>query len=275
MTKKSSERYEIDPEDGLRREIVGDWSAEKHLRLRNYVGISAGARSRFDKTGTSYIELYCGPGRARIQKTNEIVDGSAVVAATEAIKRCAFTSVHVADMDPLNVEACVARLNARHISSVKHYTGASAETVKQVTASIHPLGLHLAFLDPYSITALPFSVLRELARLKRMDLLIHVSAMDLRRNLRILMQNGSLEGFAPGYNDVINPAEKDELVVQKVFSHWCASLVSLGYHVSERVEKVSGSRNQLLYWLVAATRHALADSFWGKISNVQPQQNLF
>ena len=43
--------------------------------------------------------------------------------------------------------------------------------------------LHFAFLDPYNLEQLPFSIIEKLASVQRMDMLIHVSVLDLQRNI--------------------------------------------------------------------------------------------
>jgi three-Cys-motif partner protein len=103
-TQKDDDRYEIDPEDGLRRAIVGDWAPEKHLRLQKYVDITRAVRRKFGGNAT-YIDLYCGPGRARLRKTGDVVGGSALVAATEALRRRnPYREVIIGDLDPVSVK---------------------------------------------------------------------------------------------------------------------------------------------------------------------------
>ena len=51
-------------DDGLPLDEVGAWAKEKHERLRRYVDISRGARRKFARGGTTYVDLYCGTGRA-------------------------------------------------------------------------------------------------------------------------------------------------------------------------------------------------------------------
>jgi three-Cys-motif partner protein len=103
-TQKDDDRYEIDPEDGLRRAIVGDWAPEKHLRLQKYVDITRAVRRKFGGNAT-YIDLYCGPGRARLRKTGDVVGGSTLVAATEALRRRnPYREVIIGDLDPVSVK---------------------------------------------------------------------------------------------------------------------------------------------------------------------------
>jgi three-Cys-motif partner protein len=272
-TKTDAEKYEIDPIDGLRRELVGVWASEKHLRLKRYVDITWATRKKFGGN-SSYIDLYCGPGRARIKATDEVIDGGAVLAAKESIKHVGFGSLHVGDIDPVNLDACQTRLKALHFQNVTAHLGKSDHTAVAVVQALSPTGLHLAYLDPYSIDQLPFSVIETLASRQRMDMIIHVSLMDLQRNLRAKMLNGKLDQFAPGWASSVDASQRDDLVLQAVFRHWRALLGALNYKVSDNIERITGSKNQPLYWLVLAARHELADKFWGQVSHVQPQARL-
>src|SRR5579862_4572434 len=94
----------IEGDDGLPADQVGAWSNDKHDRLRRYLDISRAARSRFltgsSKTAT-FVDLFCGTGRARVRGSGEWIDGSAV--AAWKISRDGgwpFSGVYVADIDP-------------------------------------------------------------------------------------------------------------------------------------------------------------------------------
>jgi hypothetical protein len=50
-------------------------------------------------------------------------------------------------------------------------------------SAINPRGLHLAFLDPFKLAQLPFSIIEKMLKVQRMDMIIHVSLQDLQRNL--------------------------------------------------------------------------------------------
>ena len=274
-TKRPEERYEIDAVDNLRREIVGNWSNEKHLRLKHYVNISRAARRKFYGNST-FIDLYCGPGRARIRDTDSLVQGGTLAAASEAKRLVPFGKIHVGDLDPINVHACHKRLESERLGPVDTYVGKAEDTAAMVVEKLRPSGLHFAFLDPYSVQALPFSVIETLAQLPKMDLLIHFSAMDLTRNVKRLMGNGGLDKFAPGWQDYADPMEKNSVTLHKVVHHWCNLIRELGFNdVSDRLELVSGDKNQPLYWLVLASRNELGAKFWGEVSNVTPQARLW
>ncbi|ALN56812.1 hypothetical protein GLE_1455 [Lysobacter enzymogenes] len=272
-TKRKEERYEIDLDDGLRRELVGTWVQEKHQRLRYYVDISRAARRKFHGNST-FIDLYCGPGRARIKDTPVIVPGSAVVAASEAARHAAFGKIYIGDISATNLDHCRQRLEQERLSPIIAFEGAAEVTAQAVSRELSPSALHFAFLDPYSVQALPFTVIEALAELPKMDILIHFSIMDMQRNIKALMKAGKLDQFAPGWRDQVDPALRNASALLAVFHYWCGLIRNLGYYVSDNVERVSGTHNQPLYWLVLVSKDKLGERFWDKISNVTPQPRL-
>jgi three-Cys-motif partner protein len=273
-TLKDQDRYEPDPEDGLRRAIVGDWAPEKHLRLRKYIDITRAVRRKFGGNA-AYIDLYCGPGRARLRQSGDVADGSAVLAALETANRVPFREIIIGDLDPINVDACEARLKRLASAPVRSYRGTAEDVAIALLPTLNPTGFNLAFLDPFNIEALPFSVIQTLAQAQRMDLLIHVSIMDLLRNVRAMMASGKLDRFAPGWEKHVKSAATNSSLMMMVFAYWRRLLTGLGYKVSSNIERVTGSRNQPLYWLVLASKHDLADKLWAEVSQVEPQRRLF
>jgi three-Cys-motif partner protein len=197
----------MNDEDGLPLDEVGSWAKEKHERLRKYVDISRAARRKFiEGAGASYIDLYCGSGRAIIRDTDERIDGSPLVAF-----KCArdggtpFSEIYIADVSE---EACRAteqrliRAGGAPIIEV----GPVELTVRRIVERLNPYGLHFAFIDPFNLQDLPFSAIENLSRLKRIDMLIHVSAQDLQRNLHSYIKSGDgrLEHFAPGWRNAVD-----------------------------------------------------------------------
>lgn len=274
MAKPSKDRHDIDPEDGLRRDLVGAWCEEKHLRLRHYIDITHGVRRRFLRNRPSYIDLYCGTGKSRIRDGEQVMDGSALVAATEADKRHSFSEIHVADADAESVSACFERLKSRTQSDLFRYAGPATSTAKQVVSKLNPWGYHVAFLDPYGLDALPFTVVQELARINRMDLIMHISEMDMQRNVIGKQDLRMLEAFAPGAAAAIDLSQSAFNLKLQIIAHWKELLKQLGYKVSDNMERVRGVKNQPLYWLAFASRHPLGDDLWGEVSKVGPQRSL-
>lgn len=262
--------------DGLPASDVGIWTLEKHERLRKYIDSARAARRKF--RARTYVDLYCGPGRSRIRETGDFVDGSPLVAWEAGARHgVQFTEFLLADSDPDYLDAARRRLESRG-ASVRTFAGEAESIVDQVIASLDTNGLHLAFLDPFRLGDLPFSVIERLAGVKRMDLLVHVSAMDLKRDLHNYLRSDGpkhLDRFAPGWRTHVDPAQRAELVRLAIFEHWKTLLKRLGTSANECVEAVENSKSAELYWLVFVARHNLAHKLWRDIANVTPQRRLF
>jgi three-Cys-motif partner protein len=266
-------------DDGLPLDEVGPWAKEKHERLRKYVDISRAARRKFTQGsgGATYIDLYCGTGRSFIRDANETIDGSPLVAF-----KCArdggvpFSEVHIADASAESCRAAERRLIAVGASPVAD-VGAAEDTAKRIAARVNPYGLHFAFLDPYNLQQLPFSVIEAFTRLKRIDLLIHVSTQDLQRNLDVYSQSQSspLDAFAPGWRSVVDLRQSKKATRAAYIAYWASMMEHLGLPPARHAELVSGTtKNQRLYWLVFVSRSDFAKSLWDKIRNVSGQGEL-
>lgn len=270
----------VEADDGGFANEVGVWALEKHRRLTNYVGITSAVRRKWLKGSSgsaTYIDLYCAMGRSKIKTTGEFVDGSSVAAWKESqVKNAPFSQVFIADADEEAVEQCTARLvaaGAPVVSSV----GKAEDTVNEICDALDPRGYHFAFVDPYNLETLPFQIIERLCAVSRMDLLIHVSALDLQRNFGEFLsgKQKGLDSFAPGWRDVVEDHAKPLESRQKVFAYWRKKISEVGKLTAPGIELVSGSKNQPLYWLVLASGHPLAEKFWDEIRNVNPQQSLF
>jgi three-Cys-motif partner protein len=171
----------MNDDDGLLLDEVGPWAKEKHERLRKYVDISRPTRRKFvqGSGGASYIDLYCGSGRAIVRDTGEKIEGSPLVAFKSARDGgVQFSEMHIADASEHLCRAAEQRLiRAGGRPSVE--VGPAEVTVRSIVNRLNPYGLHFAFLDPFNLQDLPFSAIEALGRLKRIDMLIHVSAQDL------------------------------------------------------------------------------------------------
>ncbi len=142
--------------------------------------------------------------------------------------------------------------------------GNAEDTVGPIVKKLNPYGLHFVFLDPYNLEDLPFSVIEEFSRLKRIDILIHVSAQDLQRNLHSYTKPGDvrLEKFAPGWRSVVDLEQSKQAVRAALLAHWVSRMKALGLPPARHAELVSGAaRNQRLYWLVFVSRSDFAKGF--------------
>lgn len=264
-------------EDGLPLDDVGIWTKEKHERLRKYVDISRGVRRKWVEGtgGATYVDLYCGAGRAVVRETGERIDGSPLVAfRTAKDGKVPFSKIYIADESEENVRIAQQRLLTAGASVVME-VGLAKDTAARIASRLSRHSLHLIFLDPFSLEDLPFSVIQTFAAFKYVDMLIHVSAQDLQRNLDRYSASAysPLDSFAPGWRDSVDLNQGQLATRAAYIRYWLSKIEALGLP-SGRFELISGSKNQKLYWLVLISRHRRASEFWDKIRNVSGQKEL-
>ncbi len=270
----------IDGDDGLPADEVGVWAKEKHTYLRRYLDISRATRKKYigdRKGGAVYFDLFCGAGRSKIRGTNEWIDGGAVVAwKTSREGDAPFTDLYISDLDEEKLKACTTRL--QNVGAPVHAIHASAiDAVEKMVSIVSGYALHFAFVDPYNLEALDFRVISALSKLKRIDLLIHLSAMDLQRNLSVNLtaDESAFDAFAPGWREKVSTAGAQQEVRRRVVEYWRELVANLGVWPSTDQRLITGEKNQPLYWLLIAAKHELAHKFWETASNVEGQGKLF
>jgi three-Cys-motif partner protein len=269
-------------DDGLVVERVGAWAKTKHKLLTDYIQASGGARSNphFVRSGAAYIDVFCGPGRLLIRDTKEdYIDGSPVAAFKQGLRSPApFSSIEISDFHPkLNqklLDAAEARLGALK-APVVATPGPALEAMERIVQRVHSRGLHFAFLDPHNLGALSFELFKILARLENIDILVHVSIADLRRNVD-LFTDKQFDTFAPGWSEAINFKAMNKTALRSaVLNYWYGQVAGLGLTKAKHSELIKGTGNQHLYWLSLLSRHPLAHKLWNAISSAAKQPDMF
>lgn len=276
-SKKKSRRddncYDPDPVDGLPVQCVGDWAEDKkHDLLRRYIEATREARAKFlppaGPGGAAFIDLFAGPGRARVRSTGEVVDGSPLIALNHAA--APFTKLIFCDLSSENVAALQQRLRGdRRAFTVN---GDCNTEIGAIAAQVPPYGLNLALVDPYGLSALQFSTLRVLASFERMDLLIHFPTGDMKRNIenpsataatRVRMGRAFGEGVQ---------AASAKTVVREIET-LRRNLADLGYTgKAVRSVPVQNSQGVVMYHLVYASKDKLGDKIWQSITSPKQRE---
>src|SRR5258708_10343725 len=201
------EHYTLD-EQGLLVEKVGPWGKDNLRILADYIRASGGARRKYPLHGPTYIDVFCGPGRSVIRDTNEFIDGSPVVAFKKANGSPApFTSITISDANAELLTTAENRLSALG-APVRTVQGPASSAMPQIVQRLEPGGLHLEFLDPHNLGTLSFDLFESLAKLKRIDVIVHVSLSDLQRNADRYMSaaHDQFDTFAPRWRDPLGTA---------------------------------------------------------------------
>ena len=266
--------YQFDPDDGLRGLSVGFWSADKTDRIRRYVDASWAARTRFSHR--TYIDLFCGPGRVYERSERRWLDGSAVSAFEQSkSKEGKFSKFIIGDIDESNLDACKTRLVARG-GEPEALLGPAQRTVQDVLNRVSRSGLHLAVLDPFNLNLLDFSVIRSLASLPHVDIIVHFSLMDLRRNLVTqFREGGSFDHVAPKWRIHV-PAERlnKKDATREFEAYWVHLVEQTGLRVSVHRPVFKNRKRAELYRLILLSRHDLAHKLWNSATS-DPNQRGF
>jgi three-Cys-motif partner protein len=265
---QKDERYSLD-EHGLLVENVGPWATDKLKIVTDYIQASGAARRRYLRTGAAYIDVFCGPGRSKIRDTGQFIDGSPVAAFEKAKGSLApFTSLKISDADPELLTAAEKRLSAIG-APVQAIPGPASSAMPKIVQSLNKHGLHFAFLDPHNLGTLSFDLFESLAALKHIDIIVHVSLFDLRRNADryTSAEHNQFDNFAPGWRDHVGRDMSQSALRAAILRYWSEKVMKLGLPRAQHCELIKGAEKQHLYWLILLARHGLAHSLWSKISS--------
>ena len=266
------------PDDGFPVQCVGSWSHEKHDVLGRYLTASGGPRRRYlppAPGGAAFVDIFAGPGRARMRTTGTLEDGSPLLALKQPV---GFTQLVLSEIDAENCDALRRRVAGAQVP-VSIVEGDCNMRIAQVLSVIPEWGLNVALIDPYSLEGLHFETIAALARFKRMDLVVFFPVGEIKRNLeRNRATYTALLDRALG-TDEWQPIVKrkgDILQLVEVFRRQLQK--RFGYTTAKaRTAPIRNDKNVPLYHLVFASKHPLGDKIWESITKRTPagQGSLF
>lgn len=249
-------------------EGVGPWvPGQKHRYLAKWLDATRFHWSKWQRR--ILIDPFCGPGRIRVRGEQHSRDGGSLIAYRQSVASGApFSRVMVGDLDGDRARACQTRLV--HLgATVDAFTGPAHETVPyMVDVAARLNGLCLAYVDPYSVAPLHFSIFEQLARLK-VDLAVHFSVMDVARNVDAEMdpERARFDDVGPGWR--ADPAFKrlsKSSLGNAFFAHWLKLVTDLGFGTSHSMPLICNSTGGPMYRLVFFTRHESPKRIWTEVS---------
>jgi len=270
----------VDPGDQMIADDVHDWAREKHNFLGRYIKITAATRRKFlgpGKAGATFSDLFCATGRSYIEESARWIDGSAQMAWRESVLCGApFSQVHIADLRDEARKVCASRLRTTK-APVHEVPGSAIEASYKLISVLDPFAYHLIFLDPYGLRELDFKIIESLSKLKRVDLIVHLSTMDLQRNLlsNISSTDSVFDSFSPGWRAKVDVSGNQTKIRSQIIGHWKDKVKDLGIWPSENMKLITGHEGQRLYWLLIAAKHPLAQKLWNASTDLSGQRNLF
>lgn len=246
---------------------IGSWvPQDKHRFLSYYLNGSRYAWRKWPQR--VFIDPFCGPGRVQVKGEAFTRDGGAVVAWRQMVASGApFTKVLIGDLDADRVDACAARLRACG-AAVEAFAGPAVDTVPQMLSHVPSGALCFAYVDPYNLQYLSFSIIEALARLK-VDIAVHFSTMDLLRNVdhELDPDRARFDDAAPGWRDdpAVQTTNRHNLP-DVFFRYWMTKVEALGFECSRAMPLITNDANHGIYRMVFFARHDLPIRVWGDVA---------
>jgi len=271
-------------EDGLPcADDVGAWTEDKY----NLVGLydrlfSTGMKNRWDCR--VYIDLFAGPGVARVKDTRKLLWGSPLLAlqVKDRFDKYIFCERDGSYLDALMVR--VTRVSGQ--SNVSFIRGDCNEEVEQICreiprASTNYKVLSFCFVDPYDLSV-RFSTIKRVSESYVDFLVLLALQMDAARNLATYLNpnNRKLDEFL-GRNDWRERWTRLQETMgfpRFLAEEYAAQMQTLGYLAVpfDRMKQVrSDFRNLPLYRLALFSRHELAYQYWNEVLKYGTSQGSF
>lgn len=247
---------------------VGRWVVqEKHRYLARYLDATREAQKKFKQR--VLIDPFCGPGRIQVEGESFTRDGGSVAAYRQSVQSGApFTKLLVGDIEGERAHANELRLKAAG-ATVQSFVGPADETVNAMTKAVPFGALALAYIDPYNLEFLSFSIIERLAKLQYVDFAVHFSLMDLTRNIDMELdpKRDRFDHALPGWRLAAptNELSKSSLPAW-FFDTWCKAVQALGFKISGQMPLITDGKGRSIYRLVFFSRHPLPDRIWNDIA---------
>jgi three-Cys-motif partner protein len=219
-----------------------------------------------------YLDLFSGPGRAKIEGTKRIVATSpfVVLQLDEKFDRYIFCDQNVANYKALQtrVSRDFPKMDIRVIpGDVNEETERILKEMPVPHKNNKVLGF--CFLDPYKIANLKFSTIKTLSS-RYMDFLILIpSGMDVNRNEASYLGNDTLDLYLGNSTWRVRwqtAKIKNVSFGNFVIEEFSLSMISLGFEWLglEKTVPVKNDKNVIVYRLAYYSKHPLGLKFWNE-----------
>lgn len=262
--------------DGLPAIDIGAWAENKHYYLNRYCDMFAVGTSK-KWSQRYYIDLFSGPGIGINRETGQESSGSPIIALAHP-----FTNFVFVEANPENLEALKVRteplLDGRH---AEYILGDANAIISDIVRNVQRDSLSLVFADPYTIQ-LKMRTIQWFSDHFRADLLIHFPYGTFLQRVIPQTQTEMTEGKLTELNEFFGGIEWQELRGHKpnprvYLDLYEAKLRELGYLIGDNYPRMANIKNATLYYLVLASKNALALKFWKNTNEIDPggQRTLF
>ena len=283
------ENYLLAENDGLPAREFSEWSKEKVFFFNKYINTVGTAMRNRSWRRRNYIELFSGSGKCKIKNKNEYFLGSPLIALTIEHP---FTNYYFVEQDINFIQTLEKRCSDIKNSQIciQFINNDANKAVRRITDEIDKIdkkfilgkwsSYNLAFLDPNGLE-LEWKTVEELAKIRRMDLIIHYSQFGITRNATKdidSIHETSIDKFFGDreWREIYKKHRNDSTGIHRhLIDHYQSKLQSLGYVVELKEFGVTNteplmknSLNAPLYRLIFASKHTLGLKIWRDITKI-------
>lgn len=282
------EKYLLPENDGLTTRPSGLWAKDKLFYLEKYIDTFEISMRKKPWRRRIFIDLFSGPGKCMVEGTREFLLGSPLLALTTEHP---FTDYYFVDMDNENINSLRTRSIATEVQQEKIncWAGDANKKVFDIVSAIQKIdsefippawpSLNLAFLDPEGLE-LEWNTVEQLAKVKRMDLIIHYSQQGIKRMADRAFESPKEWNIDRFFGDQewrkIYAACKDDAtgIHRPLIDYYKSKLIKLGYSEVKDDEEVwseplmKNSKNAPLYRLLFASKSPLGVKFWKDVTKI-------
>jgi len=273
------------PDDGFLTPEIGSWGEDKYDLVKKYAEMFATSMKR-KWDARAYVDLFSGPGRAKIEGSGKIVNGSPLIAIDV---KDPFDKYIFCEENSEKLEALKARVQNHYASlNVAFIHGDANKVVKKILDELPYSSerkmLGFCFADPYKLKNLQFSTISALSE-RFMDFLILIpTGMDALRN-RALYEKPTditVANFLgdPEWRNLWQAAQKQGVKFDRfLIEAYERQMSNLNYIYGGTQDSVlirSTEKKLRLYRLGFFSRHPRGQEFWNEARKYsQHQGDLF
>ncbi len=248
--------------DKLPTRPSGPWIDKKHKLLTYYAKLFASGM-KYKWASRVYLELFSGPGKCFIRDSGKEDLGFPLKVIEHEFTKFIFT-----EMSAPAAQSLATRLEPYANSQLAEiWCGDCADMVKRV--EIPKGSLTFAFIDPTGIAHAPFSLIEDLSRKTKCDLLINIQhGMGIKMNMHQYKPDSDDESALTkflghdGWKQLPRNNAKEFFV--GVLDLYKQQLDRLGYSFTGREVLIPNQQGLGLYLLLFASSHPKGKEFWDK-----------
>ena len=270
--------------DDLEIPNVGSWAKQKYKIVYEYNELfSVGMKKHWNQR--VYIDLYSGSGKAKIEKTNQVLYSSPLLALKVPIL---YDQYVFCDKNPKNIISLEKRVKSEFPNvNADYVVGDCNENINKI---INPLPipsydnkvLSFCFIDPFALIV-KFNTIKKLSE-RFVDFLVLLAfGMDGKRNIKYYLKDNNyrIDEFL-GSNEWRkrwSNAEKNGVnLVKFLADEFTNKMVSLNYKqdaINNFISIRSEEKNLPLYYLAFYSRNSRGYDFWKKVKKRNEEPGLF